>query len=132
MKDADASLKTLRALNELGVRLALDDFGTGYSSLRYLRSFPLEMLKIPRPFVEGVEHSFEDSALARATFLLADTFGLDVVAEGIETSAQLAELERLGCRFGQGYLLGRPQPPAALEAQLALPLAPQPATVRVS
>jgi len=129
-QDSNVALKSLRALKQLGVRLALDDFGTGYASLRYLRSFPLDVLKIPRPFVEGIERSFEDSALARASLQLADTFGLDVVAEGIETHAQLAALERLGCRYVQGYLLGRPQSPEHLETHLALPDAPKPAALR--
>jgi diguanylate cyclase (GGDEF)-like protein len=114
--DIEATLEILRALKEQGVRLAMDDFGTGYSSLRYLRSFPLDALKIPQIFVEGIERSFENSALARATLQLGDTFGLDVVAEGVETAEQLEALRMLGCRFAQGYFLGRPQAPEQLEA----------------
>ena len=118
-RDIEATMEILRDLKQQGVRLALDDFGTGYSSLRYLRSFPLDALKIPQIFVEGIERSFEDSALARATFQLGDTFGLDVVAEGVETAEQLAALRALGCRFAQGYFLGYPQAPAQLEAVFA-------------
>lgn len=130
MRDTDASLAQLSALKQLGVRLALDDFGTGYSSLRYLRSFPFDVIKIPRPFIEGIERGFEDSALARASLQLADTFGLDVVAEGIETHAQLTELERLGCRYGQGFLLGRPLPGEQLEPRFGSPQASQPELLR--
>jgi diguanylate cyclase (GGDEF)-like protein len=119
MQNTEATLKTLRALKQQGVRLALDDFGTGYSSLGHLRSFPLDELKIPRPFVHGIERGLEDSAVARASLQLGETFGLDVVAEGIETREQLAELTRIGCRLGQGYLFARPGPPEQLEAQLA-------------
>ena len=119
MQNTGSALESLRKLKLLGIRLALDDFGTGYSSLSSLRSFPLDILKIPRPFIEGIERGFESSALVRASLQLADTFGLDTVAEGIETHAQLAELERIGCRFGQGYLLGRPGPPGHLENRLS-------------
>ena len=117
--DTEATVEIMRALKRQGVRIALDDFGTGYSSLRYLRSFPLDALKIPRFFVEGIERSFEDSALARATLQLGDTFGLDVVAEGVETREQVEALMRLGCRFAQGFFLGRPQAPEVLEATFA-------------
>ena len=117
--DNRATLRVLRALRRLGIRIALDDFGTGYCSLRYLRSFPLDALKIPRYFVQGIERSYVDSALARATLQLGDTFGLAVVAEGVETPAQLETLQRLGCRFVQGYHVGRPRPPTQLESTLA-------------
>jgi diguanylate cyclase (GGDEF)-like protein len=133
MQDTEATLETLRSLKRQGVRLALDDFGTGYSSLRNLRAFPLDMLKIPRPFVEGIERGLEESALARASLQLGGTFGLDVVAEGIETREQLAALRRLGCRFGQGFLLARPEPPERLETLLASrPLRAIPALARVA
>ncbi|MEJ7566695.1 MAG: EAL domain-containing protein [Gaiellaceae bacterium] len=130
MQDTDSALETLRELKSLGARLALDDFGTGYSSLCSLRSYPLDILKIPRPFIEGIEHGFENSAVARASLQLADTFGLDSVAEGIETRAQLDELVRIGCRYGQGYFLGRPQPPIQLESRLSTPARPRAATLR--
>jgi diguanylate cyclase (GGDEF)-like protein len=119
MQNTEAALEGLRALERYGVRFALDDFGTGYSSLCSLRTFPLDVLKIPRTFIHGIERTLADSAVARASLQLADTFGLDVIAEGIETPAQLRELERIGCRYGQGYLLGRPLPSGRLEGYLA-------------
>ena len=125
MRDTAATIRRLRSLKEIGVRLAVDDFGTGYSSLRYLRQFPLDVVKIAKTFVDGVDRSFEESALARAIINLAETFGLDVVAEGIEKPGQVEVLRRLGCEFGQGFLLARPCEPAAidpfLEHGVALP-----------
>ena len=119
MQNSEAALERLHALEQYGVRVAMDDFGTGYSSLCSLRTLPLDVLKIPRTFIDGIERTLADSAVARASLQLADTFGLDVIAEGIETPAQLRELERIGCRYGQGYFLGRPLPAGRLEAHLA-------------
>ncbi len=130
MQDTDFGTRDPPRAEVVGARLALDDFGTGYSSLGSLRSYPLDILKIPRPFIEGIEHGFENSAVARASLQLADTFGLDSVAEGIETRAQLDELVRIGCRYGQGYFLGRPQPPIQLESRLSTPARPRAATLR--
>ena len=118
MKDAGATKRILAELKRLGVRIAVDDFGTGYSSLRYLQEFPLDMIKIAKPFVDTVAHGSERSALARAIIDLGGTFDLQVVAEGIERPEQLARLRELGCGFGQGYLFSRPQPPEALEHSL--------------
>jgi diguanylate cyclase (GGDEF)-like protein len=99
-------------LRALGVSLALDDFGTGYSSLSYLHQFPLQVLKIDRSFVEAVDQEEPGNALAvlRAICALGASLGMEVVAEGIESPAQLARVRELGCRYGQGFLLGLPQP----------------------
>ena len=102
----------LKRLKDLGVRLALDDFGTGYSSLSYLRHFPFDILKIDKSFVEGIDVDRQNQAVAGAIVTLGQTLELDLVAEGIETSGELATLENLGVRFGQGFHLGRPGLPA--------------------
>ncbi len=108
MRDADACLRTLGQLNALGVRIAIDDFGTGYSNLLYLRKLPAHELKIDRSFVQAMDTCPEDIAIVAAVVALAHTMRLQVVAEGVETTAQRNTLERLGCDQLQGYLLGRP------------------------
>ncbi len=109
----------LGALKELGAQLALDDFGTGSSSLGHLRQFPIDVLKIDKSFVDGLGDEGSDaSALVRAIIELARTLHLTTVAEGIETSEQLAELRSAGCDLGQGYLFAKPMPREDLEAVL--------------
>ncbi|MEO5596941.1 MAG: bifunctional diguanylate cyclase/phosphodiesterase, partial [Lysobacteraceae bacterium] len=98
----------LERLRRLGVRLSLDDFGAGYSSLTYLHRFRFDELKIDRALVERVGYSAEGTALVSALLAVAQALKLEVVAEGVEHEAQQAELLRIGCRFGQGYLLARP------------------------
>ncbi|MFL5847156.1 MAG: putative bifunctional diguanylate cyclase/phosphodiesterase [Solirubrobacteraceae bacterium] len=110
MHDTETTIERLRALRALGVRLAVDDFGTGYSSLRYLNRFPLDVLKMAKPFVDGLGSQEEDPALARAIIDLGANLGLTIIAEGIERSAQLVQLRRLGCPMGQGYWFARPMP----------------------
>ena len=110
MRDPDKATELLRALKELGVRISVDDFGTGYSSLAYLKRYPIDVLKIDRSFVRGLPGDSEDLALCGAVIDLARALGLEVVAEGIETSEQAQVLARRGCRFAQGYLFGRPAP----------------------
>jgi diguanylate cyclase (GGDEF)-like protein len=116
-RDPELALRQLHLLKELGVRLSIDDFGTGYSSLSYLRNLPVDQLKIDRSFVSGLDAvagraaSTEDAAIVRAIIQLGRSLELEVVAEGIETEAQLAALVALGCPYGQGYLLGRPAAP---------------------
>jgi diguanylate cyclase (GGDEF)-like protein len=114
LRDAIRGATTLAQLRGLGVRLALDDFGTGYSSLSYLRALPFDMLKIARPFIEGAARRPQEASFLRMILELGRTLGLQVVAEGIETTEQLHLLRSLGCELGQGFLLGRPAP--ALEA----------------
>lgn len=110
MEDAATSTKSLIGLKDLGVELAIDDFGTGYSSLAYLRRFPVDVLKIDRSFVDGLGPDPDDSAIVSAIVNLAHTLELASVAEGVETSEQLAGLKALGCRSAQGFLFARPQP----------------------
>ncbi|MEV6926317.1 EAL domain-containing protein [Dactylosporangium sp. NPDC051485] len=118
-EDAEVAANRLAELKALGVRLAVDDFGTGYSSLSRLHAFPIDILKIPKPFVDGVARGPEHSALARAILDLAQALGLQVVAEGIEDAAQARELRRLGCPIGQGFHFSRPVPEPGFAALLA-------------
>ncbi|UUY05630.1 EAL domain-containing protein [Svornostia abyssi] len=109
LMEADGDPEVILArLREAGARLLLDDFGTGYSSLSYLKRFPLDTLKIDRSFVDGLGSEDEDSAIVAAIVQLASTLDLTVVAEGVETEEQLAQLLALQCDLAQGYLLSRP------------------------
>jgi EAL domain-containing protein (putative c-di-GMP-specific phosphodiesterase class I) len=116
MRDVTDTIRCLRELKELGVLLAVDDFGTGYSSLDYLRRFPIDILKIDKAFVDDLT---EDTTLAQAMIDLGASFGLEVIAEGIEDDAQHATLLALGCRSGQGYHFSRPLPAKEMRALLA-------------
>lgn len=104
----DGAAAELGRVTDAGSRLAIDDFGTGYASLAYLKRFPVSVVKIDRSFVEGLGRPGEDTAIVEAVIGLARTLGLQVVAEGVETAAQLAALRRLGCTRVQGFHLGRP------------------------
>jgi diguanylate cyclase (GGDEF)-like protein/PAS domain S-box-containing protein len=115
----EAARPQLAELQRLGVGLAIDDFGTGYSSLSHLSTLPLDCLKIDRSFVQRLEPGSNEAAVVRSIMLLGRSLGKRVVAEGIETASQLAQLRELGCRYGQGFLLGRPMKPAAVSALLA-------------
>ena len=116
-KDIDDTISKLQQLRELGVEFALDDFGTGYSSLSLLRRLPIQELKIDRSFVlHALDHP-QDEAVARMIVQLADTLGMRVVAEGVETQQQFQFLLGIGCRQFQGYMFGRPEPLAALTAR---------------
>lgn len=103
----------------LGVRLALDDFGTGYSSLSLLQDLPVHTLKIDRSFVHSIDIGPERRAFVKAIVDLAHALELTVVAEGIDAPAQTVELQRLGCRYGQGFQFSVPLEAHALEALLA-------------
>ena len=109
--NSEETVGILTGLKSLGVRLAIDDFGTGYSSLSYLHRFPVDVLKIDKSFVDGVDGGPGATALASAVIALGNSLGLRTVAEGIENEAQFAVLSRLGCKFGQGYLFSHPMPP---------------------
>jgi diguanylate cyclase (GGDEF)-like protein/PAS domain S-box-containing protein len=121
MHDTEATIRTLAALKQLGVRLAVDDFGMGYSSLSYLQRFPVDILKIDRSFVEGIDQGAEESALARAILRLAETLQLTAIAEGVETATQAHQLDRMGCHLAQGYYLARPLDGESLTEALARP-----------
>jgi diguanylate cyclase (GGDEF)-like protein len=125
MHDTEATISRLAALKALGVRLAVDDFGTGYSSLRYLRRFPIDILKMAKPFVDGLAEVDDDEgrALARAIVDLASSLKLACIAEGIEAGSQATMLHELGCGLGQGFHFARPMPPGDLEALIADPTA---------
>jgi len=108
MRDTEASLTLLQAMAALGVGISIDDFGTGYSSLLYLKRLPATEIKIDHAFVRDLENSSEDVVIVSALVALGHALDMDIVAEGVETAGQRAYLERLGCDYLQGYLLGRP------------------------
>jgi len=125
LNDTEAALEMLRALKKIGVKLAIDDFGTGYSSLSYIKRLAVHRLKIDGSFVRGLGASAEDAAIVRAIIQLGHTLELEVVAEGVESDAQLAFLRQNGCDQVQGYLLGRPvAPDKFVSAALAAVRAP--------
>jgi diguanylate cyclase (GGDEF)-like protein len=108
MQRVEGAISTLDSLRRLGVALAIDDFGTGYSSLSYLSTLPIDSLKIDRSFVHGMSPGSKDAEIVRAIITLGGALGKAVVAEGIETHAQLLQLHELGCEQGQGFHLSRP------------------------
>jgi EAL domain-containing protein (putative c-di-GMP-specific phosphodiesterase class I) len=108
MNDPEGAARTLHSLKESGVRLSMDDFGTGYSSLGYLKRFPIDTLKIDRTFVRDISTDADDATLTLAIINLAHNLRLNVVAEGVETEAQLAFLCSNGCDEMQGYLFAKP------------------------
>jgi diguanylate cyclase (GGDEF)-like protein/PAS domain S-box-containing protein len=110
MEDVANAMLTLSSLKKLGVFIAIDDFGTGYSSLNYLKQFPIDVLKIDRSFVDGLPHGEQDGQIARAIIAMAHSLNLTVIAEGVETLAQLDFLRGHDCDEVQGFLLGRPMP----------------------
>jgi EAL domain-containing protein (putative c-di-GMP-specific phosphodiesterase class I) len=116
MQDPHAAIETLTKLRALGVRLALDDFGTGYSSLSHLRDFPIDMLKIAKPFIDRIDR---DRTFVEAILGLAGVLNLEVVAEGIETREQAEALRALGCTMGQGYYYAQPAEAASVGSRLA-------------
>jgi diguanylate cyclase (GGDEF)-like protein/PAS domain S-box-containing protein len=109
---------TLEELRGLGLHLALDDFGTGYSSLSYLKRFPIDILKIDRAFIEGMDETDRDRMLVQTVIDLGHTLKLDIVAEGIERRGQLESLQKLDCALGQGFLFARPLEALYAEAML--------------
>jgi len=110
LQHGDSTMARLRQLKSMGVRLSIDDFGTGYSSLAYLKRFPVDSLKIDQSFVRDLTQDPEDSAITTSILLMGKSLNLKVVAEGLETQAQLDFLKALDCDEGQGYFFGRPMP----------------------
>jgi diguanylate cyclase (GGDEF)-like protein/PAS domain S-box-containing protein len=118
LADADGLTEALAALKAIGVRLVLDDFGTGYSSLSYLTRLPLDVLKVDRSFIDGLGTEPRDTAITEAIVAMSHALSLRVVGEGAETGLQVAELNRLGCDYVQGYHFSRPVPAAAITRML--------------
>ncbi len=114
MNDFEGTLATLNALRAMGVQIAIDDFGTGYSSLSYLRRLPIDKLKLDQSFTRDAAESGKGAAITKAIIAMAHSLDLKVVAEGVETQAQLELLCGLGCTTMQGYLLSRPMPAGAI------------------
>jgi diguanylate cyclase (GGDEF)-like protein/PAS domain S-box-containing protein len=109
MRDGEAAVARLEALREIGVKIAIDDFGTGFSSLSYLQRFPVDVVKVAKPFIDEMNVRANGAALVRGIVELARTLDLNVVAEGVECSEQGDLLREMGCRFAQGYWFARPQ-----------------------
>jgi diguanylate cyclase (GGDEF)-like protein len=129
LTDPIRARQVLVRLSELGVRLAIDDFGSGNSSLGYLKRLPVNVLKIDKSFVLNMLESDDDAVIVRSTIDLGHNLGLEVIAEGVETDAIRARLERLGCDVAQGFWLSRPVPAATIEQLLhGAPSAKRPAT----
>jgi diguanylate cyclase (GGDEF)-like protein/PAS domain S-box-containing protein len=120
MERLDSALDVMGRLRELGVGLSVDDFGTGYSSLAYLSTLPITSLKIDRSFVQRLQDEARDAEVVKAVITLGHALGKTVIAEGIETPAQLAQLRALGCGLGQGYLLARPLSPDSAAAVVSI------------
>ncbi|MDJ0687268.1 MAG: diguanylate cyclase [Xenococcaceae cyanobacterium MO_188.B32] len=123
VEDPRSTITILKELKSLGIELALDNFGTGYSSLTYLHLFPFDTLKIDRSFISRIEVNSEKLSIVRAIISLAYNLGMDVIAEGIETANQLAQLKVLKCQYGQGYLVSKPIDCYGMEALIIAELA---------
>ena len=119
MSDVNASISILQELKGMGIEISIDDFGTGYSSLNYLKSFPIDTLKIDRSFISQVTSNNQDAAIAKAIIAMAHSLQLKVIAEGVETAAQLAFLCEEGCQVFQGYFYSPPLPAAEFAQFLA-------------
>jgi diguanylate cyclase (GGDEF)-like protein len=119
VQDIETTRITLAGLKEVGVQIAIDDFGTGYSVLSHLKSLPVDTLKVEKGFVRDLGSNAGDLAIVRAIIALAEAFGLELVAEGVETEAAARTLLQHGCYRGQGYLLSRPVGGDAMESLLA-------------
>ena len=118
VRDFDGALATLNTLRSMGVKIAIDDFGTGYSSLSCLRRLPLDKLKLDHAFTTDAVQSEQGAAIAHAIIVMAESLHLAVVAEGVETQAQIDFLSALGCNIMQGYLLSRPLPAVVMTEML--------------
>jgi diguanylate cyclase len=118
ISNPDVVLECLAQWKRLGVRVAVDDFGTGYSSLSYLSRLPVDRLKVDKSLVQGMMGEPKDAAIVRAVLSLSRELGFTVIAEGVETEAQLAMLEDLGCEQAQGFLLAAPAGAAEVGAMM--------------
>lgn len=118
LDNTEQVIDTLRRLHQMGLEIAIDDFGTGYSGLSYLQQFPIDTLKIDRSFVQGITSASDDAPIVTAIIALAHSLGMQVIAEGVETAAQLAFLRQHGCDRYQGYLYSRALAAQEMEARL--------------
>ena len=114
MENRDVVIVLLWEFKKLGIKISIDDFGTGYSSLAYLKQLPLDVLKIDRSFVKDLPENKDDAALTSTIISMADNFGLEVVAEGVETIEQYLFMQECGCQMIQGFLISSPEPPEQL------------------
>ena len=114
MDNVDQAIETMQALHDAGFQLAMDDFGTGYSSLSYLKRFPIQKMKIDRSFISDLENDDDSKSIATAIIQMSHSLGLHVLAEGVETEAQLHYLQDEKCDYVQGYYTGRPMPASAI------------------
>ena len=119
MGQPESAAAKLRQIKERGISLSMDDFGTGYSSLSYLHKFPFNILKIDRSFVSRIGPNGENSEIVETIVALAHNLGMKVVAEGVETAEQAAQLRALRCQYGQGYHFARPLTARDATAKLA-------------
>jgi diguanylate cyclase (GGDEF)-like protein len=120
MRDIAAAAEDLQRAKDLGVRIAIDDFGTGYASLSHLQRMPVDVLKVDRSFVAALDQDAQNASLLSAIVGLGRSLSIKVLAEGIETAEQLEAVTAIGCEMGQGYHLGRPNPPEAIDGLLGL------------
>lgn len=123
MQDADAAVRTLNELKDLGIRLAVDDFGTGYSSLGYLQILPIDTLKIDNCFVRGVTSDRKNQVILKSAIQMGHDLGLCIIAEGVETHDEQSFLETYQCDFVQGYLIGKPMSAQNIQTYLEQRLA---------
>ena len=119
MQDVSATIDTLKELKQIGVRLSIDDFGTGYSSFAYLKRFDIHQLKIDKSFVADMNEDNDNEIITAAIIAMGRTLKLELVAEGVETLAQVRFLQRHGCHLMQGYYFSKPVPAATLTTLLA-------------
>jgi EAL domain-containing protein (putative c-di-GMP-specific phosphodiesterase class I) len=127
MDDPTLALEHLAELAALGVGLSIDDYGVGQASLAYLKSLPVDELKLDRSFITAIDDSPRDGAIVKSTIMLCHALGLTVVAEGVETPADLRWLVENGCDMAQGYGIARPMPAQQLPGWIASYTAPEPA-----
>jgi len=119
LSEQGPTMPTLERLRAIGIRIAIDDFGSGYSSLRYLRSFPIDKVKIDQSFIDGISTDANSLAVIRAVIVLSTSFGFDTTAEGVETADQLECIRREGCTEVQGFICGRARPSSEVPVLLA-------------
>jgi EAL domain-containing protein (putative c-di-GMP-specific phosphodiesterase class I) len=119
MENAARSADMLRHLKDLDIRVCVDDFGTGYSSLSYLHTFPIDTLKIDKSFVHDMGRNRQNLEIVRTIALLAQNLRMEVIAEGVETPEQLAQLRAIGCGYAQGFLFSRPRTAESIEKMLS-------------